>query len=404
MIRSPLLEKALTGLLKTNNYSFINLKRFPLSMKLSYLATVMLIATACTSSRQETANVIPAMEQTPICESYSEYFKTGTSLNVNQTNGKDSIGAEVAKRHFNTIVAENCMKSAEIHPTENEYNWEDADNFVKFGTDNNMWIVGHCLVWHSQLSPWFCVDEKGENVSPDVLKQRLRDHIHTIVGRYKGKVHAWDVVNETVEDDGSYRKTPFYQILGEEYIPLAFQYAHEADPDAQLIINDYSMSGEKKRERYVQIVNDLKKRGLRVDAIGMQGHNGMDYPDYKEFEKSIEAFAGTGCDVMITELDFTVLPTVVHGAAVENNLEYSQKMNPYADGLTPEIDNQWNDRVAEFMKLLIKHSDKITRVNFWGVNDADSWRNDWPMRGRTDYPLAIDRSWNVKPFVEASLK
>ena len=373
-------------------------------MKLSYLATVMLIATACTSSRQETANVIPAMEQTPICESYSEYFKTGTSLNVNQTNGKDSIGAEVAKRHFNTIVAENCMKSAEIHPTENEYNWEDADNFVKFGTDNNMWIVGHCLVWHSQLSPWFCVDEKGENVSPDVLKQRLRDHIHTIVGRYKGKVHAWDVVNETVEDDGSYRKTPFYQILGEEYIPLAFQYAHEADPDAQLIINDYSMSGEKKRERYVQIVNDLKKRGLRVDAIGMQGHNGMDYPDYKEFEKSIEAFAGTGCDVMITELDFTVLPTVVHGAAVENNLEYSQKMNPYADGLTPEIDNQWNDRVAEFMKLLIKHSDKITRVNFWGVNDADSWRNDWPMRGRTDYPLAIDRSWNVKPFVEASLK
>lgn len=374
-----------------------------MSLKTSCLSLALLLMTSCSAEKRHALSA-PALSQTPICESYADYFKVGAALNVGTVDGTDSIGREIVKRHFNSIVAENCMKSEVIHPAENVYDWTDADKFVKFGNDNKMFTVGHCLIWHSQLAPWFCVDENGNNVTPDVLRKRMKDHIYTIMRRYKGKVQAWDVVNEAILDDGSYRDSKFFQILGEEYIPLAFQYAHEADPDAQLIINDYSMPNKGKRDTYVRIVNDMKKRGLRVDAIGMQGHNGMDYPDFDEFEKSIEAFASTGCDVMVTELDFTVLPTVTKTASVETNVAYEKEMNPYPDGLTPEVDRQWNDRMAQFMRLLMKHSDKISRVNFWGVKDADSWRNDWPMKGRKDYPLAIDRNLSVKPFIETSLR
>ena len=150
----------------------------------------------------------------------------------------------------------------------------------------------------------------GAPVSADVLKERMRDHITTIMTRYKGRIKGWDVVNEAIVEDGSYRSSPFYEILGEEFIPLAFQYAHEADPDAELYINDYAMNVPAKRDAYVRLVNDMKSKGLRVDAIGMQGHMGMDYPDFAEFEKSIEAYASTGCKVMITEWDMSALPTV----------------------------------------------------------------------------------------------
>ena len=171
-----------------------------------------------------------------------------------------------------------------------------------------MAVIGHTLIWHSQLAPWFAVDEQGRDVSPEVLKQRMRDHIHTVVGRYKGRVKGWDVVNEAIEDDGSYRRNVFYRILGEEYIPLAFQYAHEADPDAELYYNDYSLANPRKREGVVRLVQKLKSRGLRIDAVGMQAHLGMEWPSVEEFEKSMLAFAATGVKVMVTELDLNALP------------------------------------------------------------------------------------------------
>ena len=204
-------------------------------------------------------------------------FLIGVSVNTHQSSGKDVAAVEIVKKNFNSIVAENCMKSSVIHPKENKYNFAQADEFVSFGESNQMAIIGHCLIWHSQLAPWFCVDKDGNNVSPEVLKKRMKDHITTIVKRYKGRIKGWDVVNEAIEDNGAYRKTKFYEILGEEYIPLAFQYAHEADPDAELYYNDYSMAQPGRREAVVKMVNDLKKRGIRIDAIGMQGHIGMDY-------------------------------------------------------------------------------------------------------------------------------
>ena len=157
------------------------------------------------------------------------------------------------------------------------------------------------------------MDEKGKRVSPEILKERMKKHIHTVVGRYKGRIKGWDVVNEAIEGDGSWRKSPFYEILGEEFIPLAFQYAHEADPDAELYYNDYGMDGQAKRNKVVELVRMLKGRGLRIDAVGMQGHMGLDYPKVEDFEASILRFASAGVKVMVTEWDMSALPTIHTG-------------------------------------------------------------------------------------------
>lgn len=338
-------------------------------------------------------------DETSLKASVGDKFYIGVAINTAQSSGRDTTAVQLIKKHFNSIVAENCMKSAVIHPEENRYNFSQADEFVKFGEENGMFIIGHCLMWHSQLSRWFCTDSEGKNVSPEVLKQRMKDHIYTVVGRYKGRVKGWDVVNEAIIEDGSYRKTKFYEILGEEFIPLAFQYAHEADPDAELYYNDYGMNVEGRRNTVVKMVKDMKEKGLRVDAIGMQGHMGMDYPDIKEFEESILAFASTGAKVMITEWDMSALPTAKQGANISDTVAYRKILNPYPEALPDSVSEQWNARMEAFFNLFIKHSDVITRVTAWGVTDGDSWKNDFPVRGRRDYPLLFDRNYQPKSFV-----
>ena len=158
-----------------------------------------------------------APQEKSLKETFAEDFYIGTALNEAQITGIDTKGVETVKKHFNSIVAENCMKSEEIHPEEGVYDFTLADQFVKFGEDNGMFIIGHCLIWHSQLAKWFPYDENGNYVTPEVLKERMKEHITTIVSRYKGRIHGWDVVNEAIIEDGSYRKSPFYEILGEEF-------------------------------------------------------------------------------------------------------------------------------------------------------------------------------------------
>ena len=262
-----------------------------------------------------------------------------------------------------------------------------------------MSITGHCLIWHSQMAPWFTKDSAGNLVDAETMKQRMKEHISTIMGRYKGRIRSWDVVNEAIEGDGSYRQSDFYKILGPEYIPLAFQYAHQADPDAELIINDYGMNSPAKRDAYVRIVNDMKKRGLRVDQIGMQSHTGMDYPDLKEYEESLKAFAGTGCKVAITEWDMSALPTINTGANISDTAEYDKLLNPYPEALPDSVSDLWNARMDSVMSIFLRNADKIARVTAWGVSDGDSWKNDWPMKGRREYPLLLDRKYNLKPFL-----
>lgn len=366
-------------------------------MRVKHIASALLIAAFVAACGNQKATVV---EEPSLKGAVGDKFLMGVALNVNQSSGVDTSSIKLVKQHFNSIVAENCMKCEVIHPEEDRYDFTLADQFVSFGEKNGMAVIGHCLIWHSQLAPWFCVDEKGNNVTPEVLKQRMKDHITTIVTRYKGRIKGWDVVNEAILEDGSYRKSKFYEILGEEFIPLAFQYAHEADPDAELYYNDYAMNMPGKREGVVKLVSSLKEKGIRIDAVGMQGHMGMDYPDINEFEQSIVAFAGTGVKVMVTEWDMSALPTVKQSANISDTVAYQKMLNPYPETLPDSVSKAWNNRMKQFFGLFEKHADVISRVTAWGVSDSDSWKNDFPVKGRHDYPLLFDRNYQPKPFVK----
>lgn len=366
-------------------------------MRVKHITSALLIAAFVAACGNQKATVV---EEPSLKNAVGDKFLMGVALNVNQSSGVDTSSIKLVKQHFNSIVAENCMKCEVIHPEEDRYDFTLADQFVSFGEKNGMAVIGHCLIWHSQLAPWFCVDEKGNNVTPEVLKQRMKDHITTIVTRYKGRIKGWDVVNEAILEDGSYRKSKFYEILGEEFIPLAFQYAHEADPDAELYYNDYAMNMPGKREGVVKLVSSLKEKGIRIDAVGMQGHMGMDYPDINEFEQSIVAFAGTGVKVMVTEWDMSTLPTVKQSANISDTVAYQKMLNPYPETLPDSVSKAWNNRMKQFFGLFEKHADVISRVTAWGVSDGDSWKNDFPVKGRHDYPLLFDRNYQPKPFVK----
>ena len=360
------------------------------------IAYLFLLCFCCSCKNVNTNN---KLAQPSLLDVTSNKFLMGVALTTNQVLGSDTSAVKVINQHFNSIVAENCMKSEVIHPEEDVYNFGPADEFVQFGENNNMFIVGHCLIWHSQLSPWFCVDENGNNVSPEVLKQRMKDHIYTIVGRYKGRIQGWDVVNEAIENDGSYRKSKFYEILGEEYIPLAFQYTHEADPNAELYYNDYSMFVPSRRDRAIKLISSLKERGIRIDAIGMQGHYVMGGPTIEEVEESIVKFGETGAKVMFTEFDMALLPRNAQGADISAREDGRDAVNPFVDSLPNQVSQEWNAWMKSYFELFIRHSDIISRVTMWGLTDGDSWLNDWPIKGRTDYPLLFDRNYQPKPFI-----
>ncbi len=369
-----------------------------------FMATALIVGMGCMIENLPPNN--PKAESPFLKDLFEGKFHIGTAMNGRQITGRDENGLELIKTHFNSIVAENVMKSGPMQPNEGDFQFDMSDQFVEFGEKHGMHIIGHTLIWHSQAPKWFFTDENGNDVSKEVLKERMETHIKTVVGRYKGRVHGWDVVNEAVLDDGSYRESKFYQILGEEFIHLAFQMAHKADPDAELYYNDYSMANPGKREGVVKMVKGMQDKGIKIDAIGMQGHVGMGHPSLEEFEKSIEAFADLGVSVMITELDLSVLPSPRGdaGAELTDTEAYQEKLNPYTEGLPEEVEAAFTDRYLDFFKLFLKHEDKISRVTTWGVADHHSWKNNWPVRGRTDYPLLFDREYQAKPIVQELAK
>ncbi|WP_209330868.1 endo-1,4-beta-xylanase [Lunatimonas salinarum] len=343
----------------------------------------------------------PSHDELFLQSAFEGKFLFGAALGRRHINGTDLKGLELLRQHFNSIVAENVMKSGPIQPTEGNFNFTMADRFVEIGLQGGYHMVGHTLIWHSQAPKWFFTDKDGNDVSPEVLTQRMKDHIYTVVGRYKGKVHGWDVVNEAILDDGSWRNSKFYQILGEDFVKLAFQFAHEADPDAELYYNDYSMANPGKREGVVRMVKRLQEQGIPIHGIGMQGHIGLEYPSMNQFEKSILAFSELNVNVMITELDLTVLPAPRRdmGADVATNAAYQESLNPYTEGLPEEVQRKFDERYLDLFGLLLKHHDKISRVTLWGIQDGDSWKNGWPVRGRTDYPLLFNRDYSPKRVV-----
>ena len=364
--------------------------------KLFYVVlSVFLVLTAFTPVKK-------SKQPATLKDAFKGKFYIGTALNTGHFMERDTASVRVIRENFSAIVPENCMKSGPIHPKEDVFNFEQPDKFVEFGEKYHLFITGHCLIWHSQAPSWFFTDSEGKNVSREVMIERMKKHIYTVVGRYKGKVKGWDVVNEALNEDGTLRKTKFLEIVGEDYLRLAFQFAREADPAAELYYNDYSLANPAKRNGAVALVKKLKEQGAKVDAIGEQCHIGLTHPDIGEFEKSIEAFASLGVKVMITEMDISVLPSPDRrmGADVATNFEYQKKLNPYTQGLPDSVKAAFEKRYLDFFKLFLKHNKAITRVTMWGVNDGQSWKNNFPVRGRTDYPLLFDRENQPKPVVQ----
>jgi len=347
------------------------------------------------------SNAVAQKTENSLKEAFKNKFYIGTAMSLPQINGTDVKSDQIITSQFSSIVAENCMKSMFLQPQEGKFFFDDADRFVAFGEKNKMFIIGHTLIWHSQLPKWFFVDKNGKDVSAEVLKQRMKKHITTVVSRYKGRVKGWDVVNEAIMEDGTYRKSKFYEILGEEFIPLAFQYAQEADPNAELYYNDYNEWFPEKVKTVIKIVKDLKSRGIRIDGVGMQTHVGLDTPKLAEYEKAIEDYSSAGVKVNVTEMEISALPSPWGTSAnVSDKVEYEAKMNPYTKGLPESVQKEWEARYLDFFSLFIRHQDKIRRVTLWGVTDNQSWKNDFPVKGRTDYPLLFDRNFKAKPVVE----
>ena len=335
-----------------------------------------------------------------------KYFLIGTAVTVDQVEGRDPKATSIITNQFNSIVAENCMKPMYLEPAKGQFCWTQADSLVQFGLDHGMKVIGHVLIWHNQTAPWMFKDQYGELPGREEMVRRMHDYITTVVGHFKGKVFGWDVINEAVLDDGSLRKSPWYRTIGPEYFKLAFKFAHEADPHAELYYNDYSMSNPPKRETVVKLIKKLKAAGCRIDAVGMQSHNGYDYPDLTEYEKSIRAFIAAGVKVQFTELDINMLPNPKHfgGAEINQEFQYDQTLNPYAKGLTQEAQKVFNSQYLAFFRLYRKYAAHVNRVTLWGVSDNNSWLNNWPIPGRTNYPLLFDRKYQPKPIVRKIIK
>ena len=368
------------------------------------LAAVAACARAAPSTRPEP--VAERAHDRSLRTAFAGSFLVGAALNQDQFTEQDQRGAAIVKAQFNTITSENVLKWERVHPRPGEYDFALPDRFVEFGERNGMFVVGHTLVWHQQTPRWVFEDSSGAPVSRDTLLARLRDHIQTVVGRYRGRVKGWDVVNEAVDEDGTLRKTPWLTIIGEDYIERAFAFAHEADPAAELYYNDYSVENAPKRHGVIALIRKLQAAGVPVAAVGLQGHNNMTWPTGEQQDSTLAAFAALGVKVNITELDIDVLPAANRSQSADVTMSAAPEagLNPYVGGLPDSSQQALARRYAELFGVYMKYRDVIERVTFWGVTDGDSWLNGWPVRGRTSYPLLFDRAGQPKPAFDAVIR
>lgn len=318
---------------------------------------------------------------------YQDFFPVGVAVSPQAV--KDPAQSALILKNFNSITAENAMKIGPIHPEENKFNWEPADEIANFTKANGLKMRGHTLCWHNQTPGWFFKDAQGNEVSKEVLLQRLRDHIQAVVGRYKDRIYAWDVVNEVIDDNDAkyFRDSPWYKICGEEFVAKAFEYAHEADPNAVLFYNDYNTENPGKRERIYRMVKQLVDAKVPIHGVGLQAHWSIFSPSEQELRNSIEKFSALGLKVQITELDMSVYKSE-GGANREKRADES-------DTFTPDMEQKQAEQYKMVFKVFREKKDAITGVTFWNVSDKHSWLDNHPVAGRKNYPLLFDQ--NLQP-------
>jgi endo-1,4-beta-xylanase len=356
---------------------------------------------ACILLLTGSALVDAVQDRRALKDVFRDAFVMGTAVNNAIVSGNDAASQALVLRHFGSITAENVMKAGPINPKPGVWNFGPADAFVDFGEAHRMFIVGHTLVWHNQTPAWFFQNEAGEPNSPQAQIERMRAHIEAVAGRYKGRVHAWDVVNEVIDNDGSYRPTTWVKAVGngDELVKAAFRFASQYAPGAELYYNDFNAWRPAKRDGIIRLVKMLRSEGIRIDGIGMQGHWGLNYPRTEYIEAAIDAYSALGVKVMITELDVDVLPLTREGQIIGTVMndpqfqleEFKAYLDPYRDGLPEAVDQQAARRWEELFRIFYGRRDKIDRVTLWGVHDGLSWKNNYPVPGRTNYPLLFGR-------------
>ncbi len=316
---------------------------------------------------------------------YKNYFTVGVAVSPRELK-TDAAGLVVG--HFNSITPENAMKMGPIHPKENEYFWQDADTLAAFAKRHKLKMRGHTLVWHAQTPTWLFKHENGDTVSKEVLLKRMKDHITTVVNRYKGTIYAWDVVNEAIDDNNSLylRNTAWYRICGEEFIAKAFEYAHAADPKAILFYNDYNTENPGKRDRIFRLVKSLKDAGAPIHGVGLQGHWSVNNPTREELEKSIKMFSSLGLQVQVTELDVSVYSGRQGGQLIQG-----QQRDTTAT-FTAEMEQQQMEKYKMMFEVFRQYKKELTGITFWNISDRYSWLDG---RGRKNFPLLFDR--NLQP-------
>jgi len=306
------------------------------------------------------------------------------------------------KKHHNCLTIGGSLSPLTTHPAPNVVNFDAADRHLSFALKNNFTVVGHYLFLPIMFPSWFFKDSNGNDISREELLQRMKKYIFEKVGRYKGKIKQWETLIEIIDYEGNYVDCKFLRILGEDYIKYVFEFARQADPDCEFCYSDSALSMETKRNAVVKMVKNLAAQGVKIDTIGMQGHCHLSFPVMSEFEKSIIAFSEAGCKVSITEMDMSVLPVFNPKIPMETalNPNYWKSLNPYTHRLPLEIAEIQRKRYNEIFEILLRHTDKIDRVTFWGISDRDSFKNIFPVPNRTDYPLLFDRKLRAKPIVK----
>jgi endo-1,4-beta-xylanase len=352
-------------------------------MRKTLIALIALIAAG--SLAIQVADAQNANASKGLKDYYKNHFTMGVAVAPRHLNGPQ---ADLIIKQFSSLTPENAMKMGPIHPRENTYNWRDADSIVNFALRHGLKVRGHNLCWHEQTPNWLFKDSTGKQVSKEVLLKRLHDHIFTVVNRYKGKIYAWDVVNEAIDDNPAnfLRNSLWYQICGEDFIVKAFEYAHEADPKAVLFYNDYNTERPEKMERVYKLLKKLVDAKVPVQAVGLQAHWSLQEPTVTELRNTIEKFASLGLKVQITELDISIYPWE----------KERRELHPGEKGeYTPELEQKQIAKYKEVFDVMRAYKKVITGVTFWNISDQYSWLDEYPVRGRKNYPLLFDT--NLQP-------
>ena len=357
----------------------------------SIVVTALLLIHCYNNKNAATAtSTLPSLKET-----FKKDFLIGTALSAQQIEEKDSGAKRLVPQQFNAATPENIMKAEIIHPQWAKYNFDLADKLIDYAKKNDLKVTAIPLIWHSQI-PAFLSEIKDA----DSLRQYFVNHITTVAGRYDGKLYSWEVVNEALNEDGSLRNTLFLQKLGGDYIVEAFRLAQKAAPHTALYYNDYNIEQPRKRAGAIGIIKKIQAAGVRIDGVGIQGHWHVDNVPMQNIEQSIKEFSALGIQVAFTELDLSVLPNPggrVNSADISQTAEYNARINPYTKSLPDSMQQKLATAYAKLFTLFLKYKNNISRVTFWGVNDGNSWLNNFPVPGRTNYPLLFDRQYNPKP-------